>query len=459
MTQLLAGVVTCLCVQTLTCSGADWPRLGGPDGTGTSPETGLARAWPPEGPVTLWTAEVGAGFAGSAVRDGQVFLLDRVRDEQDVLRCLELATGRELWRVAYDAPGSLPHNGSRDVPTIDERFIFAVGPFGHFHCIDRKTHQIVWAAHLVDDFKDPQVDTSKTPATREEKLARAQLPMWGMTQAPCLYRDMVIVAPQTHATGLVAYEKTTGKILWRSGYVGRNWYSHVSPYLTTLGGVEQVIMLAQPSDPEKSPRDAPPAIISSIDPATGRTLWKTQTPGPYKIPITQPLRVAEDRLFITGGYTLGCMMLQVRQVAGEWQPTLLFHRKTVAAFLHSPILYRDRIFVTSFKDQGGSHSGLVCLTTDGDPLWETGPALQFESGASLIADGLAFVMHGRTGQLHLFELADAGPKLLAQAKVLEAQGAEVWAPLALSDGKLLVRDQHQLKCLDVWTAGTIRPGS
>jgi len=58
-------------------------------------------------------------------------------------------------------------------------------------------------------------------------------------------------------------------------------------------------------------------------------------------------------------------------------------------------------------------------------------------------------MHGRTGQLHLFELADAGPKLLAQAKVLEAQGAEVWAPLALSDGKLLVRDQHKLKCLDV----------
>jgi outer membrane protein assembly factor BamB len=433
--------------------------LGGPEATGASPETGLAHSWPPEGPATLWTVDVGEGFAGPAARDGQVFFLDRIRDEQDVLRCLDLATGRELWRLGYDAPGSLPHNGSRNVPTVDEQYIFTVGPFGQFRCVDRATHQLLWAAHLVDDFKDPQTDTGKSAETREEKLARAQLPMWGMTQAPCLYKDLVVVAPQTQSTGLVAYEKKTGKIQWRSGYIGRNWYSHVSPCLTTLAGVQQIIMLAQPSDPEKSPRDAPPAIISSIDPDNGRILWKTQTPGPYKIPITEPLRVADDRLFITGGYTLGCLMLQVRRVGGEWEPTLIFHRKTVAAFLHSPILYHDRIFVTSFKDQGGSHSGLVCLSTEGEPLWETGPALQFESGASLIADGLAFVMHGRTGQLYLFELSDSGPKLVAQAKVLDARGGDAWAPMALSDGKLLVRDQHQMKCLEVRLAKPARAGS
>ena len=458
LATVLVSLASCLAVQTL-CPAADWPRLGGPEATGVSPETGLARSWPAEGPPTLWTVEVGPGFAGPAVADGQVFLLDRVGDQQDALRCLDLSIGRELWRLTYDAPGSLPHNGSRNVPTVDAQYVFAVGPFGHFHCVDRATHRIVWAAHLVDDFKDPQIDTGKSPETRQEKLERAQLPTWGMTQAPCLYRDLVIVAPQTQSTGLVAYEQNTGKIRWRSGYIGRNWYSHVSPYLSTLAGVEQVIMLAQPSDPEKSPRDAPPAIISSIDPSTGRILWKTQTPGPYKIPIAQPLKIGEDRLFITGGYTFGCMMLQVRQVAGQWEPTILFHRKTVAGFLHSPVLFRNRILVTSFKEQGGSHTGLVCLTTEGDPLWETGPALQFESGAFLIADGLAFVMHGKTGQLHLLELADSGPKLLAQAKVLEAQGAEAWAPMALSDGKLLVRDQHQMKCLDVRLPQRVQPGS
>ncbi len=428
---------------------ADWPRLGGPDGAGISAETGLARAWPAEGPRTLWTVDVGEGFAGPAVREGQVFLLDRVASREDVLRCLELKTGRELWRLAYDAPGTLPYNGSRNVPTVDAQRIFAVGPFGHFHCVDRQTHQVIWAKHLVNDFKDPQIDRDERPQTREDKLARAQVPQWGFIQAPLLYRDTVIVAPQTQKTGLVAYEKDTGKIRWQSDYIGRNWYSHVSPYLTKLCGVEQVIMLAQPSDPEKSPADAPPAVISSIDPATGRILWKTQTPGPHKIPIPQPVRVGEDRLFITGGYRMGCVMLQVTRAAGQWETKVLFHNRTVAGHIHSPIRYQDRLYVTSFKEQGGAQTGLVCLDSNGEPLWQTGPALQFDSGSFLIADGMALVMHGKNGQLHLLELADTGPKLLAKAKVLDAQNGTVWAPMALADGKLLVRDQHQMKCLEV----------
>src|SRR5262249_15846104 len=163
---------------------------------------------------------------------------------------------------------------------------------GHLHCIDRQRHEILWERHLVEDFKVPDIDTQEPPRNREETLARAQVPMWGMTQAPLLYHDTIIVAPQTQRTGLVAYEKSTGRIRWTWGYIGRNWYSHVSPYLTTLCGVDQVIMMAQPSDPEKSPADAPPAIISSIEPGTGQILWTNQTPAPDKIPIAEPVRIS-----------------------------------------------------------------------------------------------------------------------------------------------------------------------
>jgi len=65
----------------------------------------------------------------------------------------DLGTGRELWTVAYEAPGSLPYNGSRNVPTVDNNYIFTVGPFGHLHCVDRISHRILWARHLVDDFR------------------------------------------------------------------------------------------------------------------------------------------------------------------------------------------------------------------------------------------------------------------------------------------------------------------
>ena len=428
---------------------SDWPRFGGLAAAGFSEETGLARSFPAEGPPVLWAVEVGEGFAGPAVAGGEVFLLDRVLEQQDLLRCLDLATGKELWTFAYAAAGTLPYKGSRNVPTVDSRYVFIVGPFGHFHCIDRASHHAVWQAHLVDDFKEPQESADTSSLTREQKLARAQVPTWGLTQAPLLYRDTVIVAPQTQKTGLVAYERETGKIRWRSDYVGRNWYSHVSPYLTTLCGVEQIIMLAQPSDPEKSPDQAPPALISSIEPTTGRILWITQTPRSHKIPISQPLRISVDRLFITGGLNFGCQMLQVTHTNDHWETSLLFHNKNVAGFIHSPVLYKDRIYVTSSRDQGGTRTGFVCLRTQGEPLWETGPALQFESGGFLLADDLAYVMQGKTGELCLLGLSPSGYELLGKAKVLEAKGANVWAPMALSDGILIVRDQHQMKCLNV----------
>jgi outer membrane protein assembly factor BamB len=401
----------------------------------------------------LWTADVAEGFAGPAVYDGQLFLLDRQRNEQDILRCLALDNGREEWRITYEAPGSLPYNGSRNVPTVEENYIFTVGPFGQLTCIARKDHKVIWTKHLVNDFKDPVTDPQDAPRDRVESMARTQLPMWGLTQAPLLYRDMVIVAPQTGKVGLVAYEKTSGKLRWTSGYIGRNWYSHVSPYLAKLCGIDQVIMLAQPSDPEKSPEDAPPAIISSIDPITGAILWTNQTPAPDKIPIAEPVCIGDNRLFITGGYGLGCLALQVSHSGTTWETTLIYHTRAVAAHIHSPVFYRDRIYVSSFKEHRGTHTGLVCLRPDGEPLWQTGAGQQFDSGGFLIADGMAFVMHGKTGELSLFELSDNGARLLAKSKVLDARDGKVWAPMALSNGKLIVRDQHQMKCLDVAKAG------
>jgi len=103
----------------------------------------------------------------------------------------------------------------------------------------------------------------------------------------------------------------------------------------------------------------------------------------------------------------------------------------------------------SFKEHGGKNTGLVELNLAGEALWQSGPALQFDNGALLIADQLAFVMHGKSGELHLFDISSPEVRLLSKAKVLDAKNGQVWAPMALSGGKLVVRDQHELKCLDV----------
>jgi outer membrane protein assembly factor BamB len=107
---------------TLLLSGAhaaDWPQYLGPGRNSTSAEKGILRAWPTNGPAVLWTVPVGKGFGGPAIKDGNVYLLDRDEAVGDTLRCLDLANGKELWTFAYPAPGTAMFPGSRSVPTVD----------------------------------------------------------------------------------------------------------------------------------------------------------------------------------------------------------------------------------------------------------------------------------------------------------------------------------------------------
>ena len=93
------GVMLGVLAVTLSLQAADWPRLGGPEEIGVSPETGLARSWPETGPKIRWTVDVGEGYAGPAISGDEVFLLDRVPDVEDVLRCFDLEKGNEKWHA------------------------------------------------------------------------------------------------------------------------------------------------------------------------------------------------------------------------------------------------------------------------------------------------------------------------------------------------------------------------
>ena len=118
-----------LAVATLHAA-SDWPWIYGPRRDHTSDQKGLLRTWPQEGPKVLWTAPVGAGFGGPAVSDGKVYLLDRDEKVGDNLRVFDLASGKELWTFAYDAPGSFMFAGSRTTPTVDGEHVYTVGPHG-----------------------------------------------------------------------------------------------------------------------------------------------------------------------------------------------------------------------------------------------------------------------------------------------------------------------------------------
>ena len=129
-------------------SAEDWPQYLGPTRNSLSPQKGILRRWPDKGPEVLWTAPVGKGFGGPVVKDGKVYLLDRDDKVGDNLRCLDFASGKELWNFAYDAPGTVMFPGSRSVPTVDGDQVYSCGHNGDVYCVDATTHKPVWSRNL-----------------------------------------------------------------------------------------------------------------------------------------------------------------------------------------------------------------------------------------------------------------------------------------------------------------------
>jgi outer membrane protein assembly factor BamB len=406
----LCALVPAILALASLARGGDWPQFMGPNSDGTSAEKGLARSWPAEGPKVLWTSKLGSGYGGAAVRGGKVCLMDRVDQKQDVLRCLDLDTGREDWSFAWEAPGAIDHEGSRSTPAVSARFVYALGPFGQCQCVDRVSGKPVWRKDLVQDYG-------------------GQLPRWKVAASPLLYQDLLIIAPQSDRVGVVALDQVTGVERWRSAPVGPLAYG--SPRIVSLGGVDQVVTI--------SPNGA--AAVSAAD---GKVLW--QYAHACKIPIPNVTVLKDDRLFITGGYNAGSAVFQVTRSAGQWQAKELARVPDIGGHCHPGLVHEDHLYLVCNTNE--RNDGLVCFDFSGKTLWQTKRDPSFDKGGSVLtADGLIYAMDGRSGEVHIVEPSPAAFKSLAKAKVLE--GREIWGPLALADGRLLVRDQSQMKCLDL----------
>ena len=420
----LAAVLVSLSVAWVFA--ADWPGYLGPKRDGTSTEKGLLRTWPKEGPKVLWTAPVGIGYGGPAVSAGKVYLLDRDDAVGDTLMCLDLSSGKELWRFAYDAPGKFDHAGSRTTPSVDGDNVYTCGPLGDLYCISTTTHKPVWNKNVWKDFDG------------------GQLPRWAVTQNPLIYRNLVIVASQTSEAGVVAYDKLTGDVKWKSpalsGAVG-----YVSPSVVKVGGDDHLVMIMAAKG---FGRTAGGGSVSGLDPLTGKVLW---TYGNWQcgIPVPHAVDAGEGRVLITGGYSAGAALIKVEKKAdGSFGVTELFKNANFGAHTQPPIVYKDHFYAQYTINERSD--GLVCMSMDGQIKWKTGDEPAFNKGGSVLADGLLLSTDGDK-KLYLIEPDPSGFKPLASAELLAS--GENWAPIALADGKLLIRDQKSLKCVAVAPQG------
>jgi len=394
-----------------TARAEDWPQFLGPQRNAVAPAAGLARSWPAAGPQCLWSAPLGAGFGGPAVADGKVYVLDREGEAKDIVRCLGLADGKEIWSWSYEAAGKFSYPGSRSTPTLDDQALYVVGPLGHVHRIDAATRQPTWSKHLIDDFGGKR-------------------PNWAISQSPLVVGDRVILAPQSPTAGVVAFEKVSGEKAWSSPPLGA--MSYCSPVLARIGDVDQVVQISDKG------------TVSGIALDDGRILWQFKG-WTCNIPIASPVVIDDGRLFISGEYGAGSVMIKVSADNGTFTATEVFRTQECMSQIHQPLLYKDHIYANSNGNK--ARDGFVCLDLKGALKWKTGDTPNYERGSVLLADGLIFAVNGRDGTLAIIEPVPTEFRLLASAKVLK--GGQAWAPMAVVDGRLLVRDQQQLHCFDV----------
>lgn len=435
----------------------NWPQFLGPTRDSKSPQKGILRNWPEKGPEVLWTVNVGIGYGGPVVKDGKVYLLDRIDSIGDNMQCFELATGKELWNFAWNAAGSVMFPGSRSVPTIDGNHIYGCGPYGDLYCIDINTHKPVWNVNIWTDFGgDPGNAPSDEPADgRGGFKPRGNFPIWAISQCPLVYGKLLIVASQAPKAGVVAYDKTTGKLVWQTANLGNETY--VSPAVVKIGGDNQIVMVTSSTNPIGRP-DAPktPGNITGIEPLTGKILWNFSG-WECHISVAPAVDAGNNKILVVGGYEHGALMIQVDKKAdGSFEAKELFRTVEFGDQTKPPVIHNGYFYAQ--YGTNNRRDGLACMNMNGEIMWKTKREPDFNKGSMILVEGLLLATDGAK-KLFLIEPDPAGFKPIASAELLTAPppgegmaarfGTQNWAPIALADGKLLIRDQSRMMCVKV----------
>ncbi|MFY9255323.1 MAG: PQQ-binding-like beta-propeller repeat protein [Fuerstiella sp.] len=396
----------------------DWPQWGGPQRDIVWRETGIVATFPTNGLLPrVWSAEVGEGYSGPAVADGLVYLTDRIQDEgNERVLCFDAETGKEVWKQEYASRYTVSYPaGPRATPVIDEGRVFTIGAVGQMFCFDAKTGAEIWKIDFQADFG-------------------TKLPIWGMAASPLVDgQQLITLVGGANGALVVAFDKATGKELWRA--LDDEVIGYSPPVIYEFGGRRQLIIWH-------------PSAVTSLDPETGKVLW--ETPWEIRYGLTAPMpRKIDDHLFMTAFYD-GPLMLKVGSDHADivWKGKGKDEQQTdgLHSIIPTPWVDADNIFGVC------SYGQLRALNTaTGERLWETLDATG--SGrwwnAFIIPHEDRYFLHNEQGDLIIADLSAEGYKEISRAKLVEPTRAvqrrmTIWSHPAFAMKSVFARNDKEL---------------
>ena len=434
MLRWLLSTLTLLASWTaLSIRADDWPQWRGADRTGVSPEKGLLKAWPKDGPPLVWSFKnAGLGFSSYAIRDGKFFTLG-TRDKQEIVLVLDAAKGTELWTAKigeiFTFDGNTWGDGPRSTPTLDGNLLYALGGQGDLVCLDlTKNGGEVWRKNLIKDFDGEMMSD------------------WGYSESPLVDGDNVIVTPGSAKNGtIVALNKKTGATVWQCKEL-----THKAPYssavVAEIHGVRQYVQLSFAGDDKGG-------FVNGIEAKTGKLLWSQQIfSGASYAACPTPI-VKDNVVYVTTGYGGGCHLFEIGKV------------------MDAKELYSKKVQKSTKNTHGGvvlvdghiyGHSeglGWVCQELKGGKIqWSEKNEFETRSGAITAADGMLY-FYTEEGEVGLVKAATDGFDKVSSfkipatsefpAKLRTSRSSKAWSYPVIANGMLYVRDCEFIYCYDI----------
>ena len=382
-----------------------WPGWLGPERNGWVKDFKPPQRWPAE-LKKVWSVKVGAGYGTPLVAKGRVWQHGR-EGEDEVVTCMDLATGKALWNQRYPTPfkiggGAEKHGkGPKGSPVYADGRVFVMSIHGTLSAWDARTGKYLWKSDLQKGFSPPH-------------------PFWGSSTSPIVDGNRVIAHFGNNKTGvLAAHDAATGKVVWKQGNDG-TCYS--SPLLVTHQGVRQII--------EWNHR-----VLAGIESKTGKLLW--EHPFPHKTHNqNMPTPSFHDGQILLGAENRGLHGLSPKLKDGKWSVTKNWSQKETPLDMSSAVINDGLLYGMSHYKLGQ----LFCLDPkNGKILWtsppRTGNNVMF---LSLPGHVLALI---NTGEVRVIKAQRASYQPVASWKV--ADGG-TWAPPVLLQGGLLIKDRDHL---------------
>jgi outer membrane protein assembly factor BamB len=389
-------------VYLLACTlawAADWPQWRGPNRDGISPETGLLDSWPKGGPPLLWKAQgLGEGYASAAVSGGRLYIQGQQGDEEFVL-ALDSNTGKQLWRAQTGRQFRESRGyGPRGTPSIDGDRLYTLAADGMLVCLETATGKRIWGFNIVDRF-------------------HGQVPHWGISESPLVDGDRVIVTPGAAGAGVVALDKTNGKVLWMSQ---NDQAGYSSPVAFDSEGSRKVAVFTGEA-----------AI--GLDFNSGRLLWRYERVANRTADIATPI-FHDGQVFLSSDYGTGCALLKV-SAGGASE---VYFNREMRNHYSTSVLVGDYLY-------GFSSSILTAMKFQtGEVAWRD---RSVGKGSLIYADRHLYCL-GEEGVVGLVEATPAGYREKSRFEIPKG-GFPTWSPPVIADGKLYLREQDNLYCYNI----------